>query len=351
MLFLTPWKGMTLAGTTDVEQPQPEFDPRAPEQDVDFILRELAPYLTIPVERRDVLSVWYYARSLTGLDAILSMLITASGCVGLVFDRLCVRARSPELHRSRDRTCSRSRLQGSSRSRAASGPPIGTSTAERRLIKVRVLTCCGGACRNMADETLKAALDRGLLACTSPCVTARTMLIGGERYHPSLYAFIAQRYGLPSDIAEHLVPTSSCSSCYGCRLVTISTNTAHGRLQTSTYGDQAAVVAELAKATPTLGRRLQATLPFIEAEIVHAVRNEYALTLPDMLGRRLRVSFTNIRAADEIAPRVAELMAAELKWSRAQKNEQLAQWRAFRDSSMGLQLLDTKTAASGTAKK
>ena len=110
-------------------------------------------------------------------------------------------------------------------------------------------------------------------------------------------------------------------------------------------------MAELAKATPTLGRRLQATLPFIEAEIVHAVRNEYALTLPDMLGRRLRVSFTNIRAADEIAPRVAELMAAELKWSRAQKNEQLAQWRTFRDSSMGLQLLDTKTAASGTAKK
>ena len=66
VLFLTPWKGVTLAGTTDVEQPQPEFDPRAPEQDVDFILRELAPYLTIPVERRDVLSVWYNARSLTG---------------------------------------------------------------------------------------------------------------------------------------------------------------------------------------------------------------------------------------------------------------------------------------------
>jgi glycerol-3-phosphate dehydrogenase len=98
-------------------------------------------------------------------------------------------------------------------------------------------------------------------------------------------------------------------------------------------------VAEIAQCKPEWNERLIATQPLIEAEIVHAVRNEYAITLADVLARRLRLSFTDIAAADRISARVADIMAAELKWSRAQKNQELAKWKEYSRSTMGGELL------------
>jgi glycerol-3-phosphate dehydrogenase len=46
--------------------------------------------------------------------------------------------------------------------------------------------------------------------------------------------------------------------------------------------------------------------------MILAVRQEMARTIEDALARRTRVLFFNARAALEMAPTVAELMAAEL---------------------------------------
>jgi glycerol-3-phosphate dehydrogenase len=73
----------------------------------------------------------------------------------------------------------------------------------------------------------------------------------------------------------------------------------------------------------------------IEAEVVYAVRYEYAQTAIDVLARRTRLSFLNARAALESLPRVVDIMASELNWSRAQKKAQIEQAVSFL-SSMGL---------------
>ena len=78
------------------------------------------------------------------------------------------------------------------------------------------------------------------------------------------------------------------------------------------YGSDAALIRALADSEPDLARQLHPALPYIAAEVVWAVRTEMAKTLDDVLSRRTRALFLNARAAIEMAPAVAALMAREL---------------------------------------
>jgi len=49
--------------------------------------------------------------------------------------------------------------------------------------------------------------------------------------------------------------------------------------------------------------------------VIHAVQ-EYAETAVDVLARRTRLAFLNVRAAEESLPRVIQLMSRELGWSK-----------------------------------
>jgi glycerol-3-phosphate dehydrogenase len=74
----------------------------------------------------------------------------------------------------------------------------------------------------------------------------------------------------------------------------------------SVYGSDAPAVRELS------GERLHASLPYTSGEVLWGVRREMARTVEDVLARRTRALFLNARAALEMAPAVAALMAAEL---------------------------------------
>jgi glycerol-3-phosphate dehydrogenase len=67
---------------------------------------------------------------------------------------------------------------------------------------------------------------------------------------------------------------------------------------------------------------LHPDLPYLAGEVVWAARNELARTVEDVLSRRTRALLLDARASIAAAPRVAELMAAELghdaSWSEAQ---------------------------------
>jgi glycerol-3-phosphate dehydrogenase len=67
---------------------------------------------------------------------------------------------------------------------------------------------------------------------------------------------------------------------------------------------------------------LHPDLPYVVADVIHAVRNEMARTVEDVLARRTRALFLNARAALAIAPRVAAALARELGrdpgWAAAQ---------------------------------
>ncbi|MDP7028622.1 MAG: glycerol-3-phosphate dehydrogenase/oxidase [Phycisphaerales bacterium] len=64
VLFVIPWHGRCLVGTTDEETPEPLLEPRATDEEVGFILRNASRYLARDPDRTDVLSVFAGLRPL-----------------------------------------------------------------------------------------------------------------------------------------------------------------------------------------------------------------------------------------------------------------------------------------------
>ena len=89
------------------------------------------------------------------------------------------------------------------------------------------------------------------------------------------------------------------------------------------YGTDAPAVAALITADARLAEPVVATRPYIGAEGVWAVRSEMAITLEDVLSRRTRAHLQNARSTVEAAPRVAEIMAAELGWDATLRDAQV----------------------------
>lgn len=94
------------------------------------------------------------------------------------------------------------------------------------------------------------------------------------------------------------------------------------------YGADAPLIRDLNHAEPTLGEALHPELPYGGAEVIWATRHEMARTVEDLLARRTRALFLNARAALAVAPRVAELMARELRRDRAWQDEQVRTFAA-----------------------
>ena len=88
------------------------------------------------------------------------------------------------------------------------------------------------------------------------------------------------------------------------------------------YGSDAPAIQQIAQDNPVLSVPLHSALPYTGAEIVWAVRHEMARSVEDVLARRTRSLFLNAKAAIEMAPCVAEIMANELHrdndWQKCQ---------------------------------
>ncbi len=93
------------------------------------------------------------------------------------------------------------------------------------------------------------------------------------------------------------------------------------------YGSDAHEIRKLIATDPSLGDPLHPALPYLKAEVIWAARHEMARTVEDTLARRTRALFLNARAALEMAPTVADLMAAELGWDNLTRTNQLAAFR------------------------
>uniref|UniRef100_A0A1B0C2A1 Uncharacterized protein n=1 Tax=Glossina palpalis gambiensis TaxID=67801 RepID=A0A1B0C2A1_9MUSC len=100
-----------------------------------------------------------------------------------------------------------------------------------------------------------------------------------------MYARLVQGYGLEYEVAQHLAKL---------------------------HGDRA---FEIAKMASLAGNRVYSDFPCVDAEVRYGVR-EYACNAVDMIARRLRLSFLNVQAAQVSLPRICDIMAEELDWSR-----------------------------------
>ncbi len=64
VLFAIPWHGHTLVGTTDTPIDDPSYEPRALEEEIDFVLGTAGQYLSRPPTREDILSIYVGIRPL-----------------------------------------------------------------------------------------------------------------------------------------------------------------------------------------------------------------------------------------------------------------------------------------------
>ena len=157
VLFLLPWLGHTLIGTTDHPAPITPH-PEATEEDIDYILRHVHRYFSLPVSRADVLASW-------------------SGLRPLVSDPSA--ADTAKLSRDHVINVSPSNL----------------------------LTIAGGkwtTYRKMALDTVDEAVRVGGLEAQGPSRTETLKLVGGEGYSPAGTGALQERFGLELDVASHL---------------------------------------------------------------------------------------------------------------------------------------------------
>jgi glycerol-3-phosphate dehydrogenase len=88
------------------------------------------------------------------------------------------------------------------------------------------------------------------------------------------------------------------------------------------YGDEKEDIEKLMIEKPYFAERLDERLDFTRAEVVWAARYEMARTLEDVLARRIRALYLDARAAANMAPEAAKILARELgkdkKWEEAQ---------------------------------
>ncbi|MGE5647559.1 MAG: glycerol-3-phosphate dehydrogenase/oxidase [Acidobacteriota bacterium] len=98
------------------------------------------------------------------------------------------------------------------------------------------------------------------------------------------------------------------------------------------HGADAPAIEELMRNEPSLAQPLHQRLPYRAAEAVWAARHEMARTVEDVLARRTRALFLDARAAMEMAPQTAALLARELGRDAVWEAEQV---RRFRDLARG----------------
>ncbi|MEB8345562.1 glycerol-3-phosphate dehydrogenase/oxidase [Flavobacteriaceae bacterium KMM 6898] len=94
------------------------------------------------------------------------------------------------------------------------------------------------------------------------------------------------------------------------------------------YGTDCKGIENLIQEDPKLGEKLHPKLDYIKAEVVWAVRNEMARTIEDVLARRVRALFLDARAAVEMAPTVADILANELSKSTDWKTTQIEAFKS-----------------------
>ena len=91
----------------------------------------------------------------------------------------------------------------------------------------------------------------------------------------------------------------------------------------SVYGADADAIRALAATSQELGERLHPELPYLAAEIVWAAREEMSRSVDDALSRRTRALLLHARAAMQIAPKVAMMLARELGRDEAWQRDQV----------------------------
>jgi glycerol-3-phosphate dehydrogenase len=91
----------------------------------------------------------------------------------------------------------------------------------------------------------------------------------------------------------------------------------------SVYGTDEELITQLTGDDMSLSEKLVNGYGYTRAQVLWAIRNEMAVTVEDVLARRIRLLFLDADAAIQAAPAVADIFQRETGWSDKRKQEQL----------------------------
>jgi glycerol-3-phosphate dehydrogenase len=238
VMFGVPWHNRVILGTTDTPLNEFATEPRPLEEEIDFILKTSAKYLTHPPQREDVLCAFAGLRPLA----------------------------APKRNTDNNKTKEISR--------------------RHKLIASDsgLITVTGGkwtTYRQMAQETVDLGIKTSGLT-VKECITKDLKIHG---------------YKTAVDRSNWLY----------------------------VYGSDCEKILAMQKENPEYAEKLHPAFDFTVAEVVWAVREEMAVSVEDVLARRVRALYLDARASREMAPKVAQIMAQELgkdkTWEKAQTEE------------------------------
>uniref|UniRef100_A0A5B7AYZ4 Glycerol-3-phosphate dehydrogenase n=1 Tax=Davidia involucrata TaxID=16924 RepID=A0A5B7AYZ4_DAVIN len=284
VVFMLPWLGRTVAGTTD-SNTTITLLPEPHEDEIEFILDAISDYLNVKVRRIDVLSAW-------------------SGIRPLATDP---RAKNTE-------SISRDHIV------CEDYPGLVTITGGKWTTY-----------RSMAEDAVDTAIKSGNLSTANECLTYNLRLIGGDGWDPASFTVLAQQY-------------VRMKKTYSGKVVPGVMDTATAKHLSRAYGSLAERVAAIAQ-NENLGKGLAHGYPFLEAEVAYCARHEYCESAVDFIARRSRLAFLDTDAAGRALPRIIQILAAEHKWDKSRQKQEVQKAKEFLEtfkSSKNAQFHDGK---------
>jgi glycerol-3-phosphate dehydrogenase len=245
VIFAVPWNGRLLVGTTDTGY-TPGEEMVVTREEIEYLLRQLNPYLSSPLRADQVVSGYAGVRPLVAAK-------------GIKDTKKLIRDDEVEFD------------------------------AESGMISI-----LGGKWtthRLMGQETID-KVQEYLGEPNIPTQTQEHLLNGAADYRWDYWETLAREFHLPVATAQHL---------------------AHK------YGTAAPAVVKMAESDPSLALPLLQGEAPIRAQVVYAARNEMAVTVEDVLARRIGLQLISWRAAIRATPVVAGLLRRELGWSAAEE--------------------------------
>ncbi|XP_057979191.1 glycerol-3-phosphate dehydrogenase SDP6, mitochondrial isoform X2 [Malania oleifera] len=268
VVFMLPWLGRTVAGTTDSNTNITTL-PEPHEDEIQFILDAICDYLNVKVRRVDVLSAW-------------------SGIRPLAVDPSAKNTESI----SRDHIV------------CEDYPGLVTITGGKWTTY-----------RSMAEDAVNNAVKTGKLSPTNQCSTNSLRIFGGDGWDPASFTILAQQY-------------VRMKKTYNGEVVPGVMDTAAAKHLSRAYGTLAERVAAIAQ-NESLGKRLAHGYPFLEAEVAYCARQEYCESAIDFVARRCRLAFLDTDAAARALPRIIEILAAEHNWDKSRQQQETETAKEF----------------------
>jgi glycerol-3-phosphate dehydrogenase len=265
-MFAIPWEDQTLVGTTDTDYDGRPEDVAADADDVRYLLDAVNSYFPeAKLAERDVIGAYAGLRPLVAPAGVESPSETS---------------REEEIFESASGLLS---LGG------------GKLTTYRRVAE------------KVVDRVVQQVQAREAERRFAPCRTGVVPLPGARVDDPDRGGFrgFAKRLrarcaGLDEALVRHLL----------------------GR-----YGVAAREIVDAVSADPTAARPLATGLPYRRIEVRRAAEHEMAVTLDDVLRRRIPVSFRHADGGEAIAPDVGDLMRSALGWDAAETARAVERYR------------------------